>query len=74
MAKYELTATVDITIDGLTIYLDVEPRSQQDFSDAAEVALDRRLAVLDIKGSNSGDDGMITDISITDIGNWNRVD
>ncbi len=73
MPKYELTATAEITVDALTICLDEAPTSHQDFLDAARKMLNKRLMVLDIKGAVNGDDGIISEITVTDVTNWNRI-
>lgn len=77
MKKYIVSANITLTVEDLPIYLDDGgPMSSGDFEDelcdAIVSELNKRLVLLDIKGSRSGDDGIAVGIDCEEVTNWNR--
>lgn len=68
--KYIVDATVTITLEQVRIRLDEPANEELEFHDVLLQKLHKQLALLDIKGSRSGDDGFISAMECDSIDNW----
>lgn len=74
MPKYRVDATVTIQVRDLPIDLDCPPELGHTMEAAVASRLNDRMAILDLKGSRSGEDGTIDNIArfLVEIDNVNQ--
>lgn len=73
--RYKVDASISILVEKVSVRLDDEMIGtiEEELSDALTKILKEQLTLLDIRGSRSGDDGYVTQISVEQIDNWSEI-
>ena len=68
--RYTVDATITVSLEQVSLLLDEPIKEELNLHDALLQLLNKRLALLDIKGGRSGDGGFISTIDCESIDNW----
>lgn len=74
--KYLVDASVSICVENVPVNMDFELMGslEEELRDALNGVLEKRLALLDIKGGRSGDDGCMSQMLVEQIDRWEIKD